>query len=371
MNKLTISYQTIRPILNTLPTYYIEQGDGSYSLFVVGDEKFIISHILASDFDNKSDFESIYKSAASSTFSPDDALVAGLIANGVPFVQPRLSDGRVKIVAEKTSASTITFYSHNWTDKTTWYEKSIRITEEAINYGDNLNYQLSHQNIIDSYHGKYTNEDFILDSQGYSYRVSVSVDGYVKTEQDPHYGTGGDYLINYSDGYIIFLQEQDPDSIIYATYHYATSSIFTIKPGVGKQLKFGVVEVQFSNDVEIKDSVIFQPYGYVDVFAPQYLQSNGGPYPSGTKIPLGNPIIYKTIQDYLNDSRKSYPIYPALGGSGWRGMDTSCIIMDWDYEGDKILRSDYGMEIRVYLQHDSAFGGEWATFTCYAKSESL
>lgn len=368
MNKLHVTYLTIKPLLNVIPTYYIQLGDGSYTVLAVGDESTVISHVDSTDITN---FETNYKSAAHAAASEDDALVAGSILNKIPFVKPRLDDGRVRISSERTSASTITFYSHNWCDKTTWYEKAVRVVNESpTNSGDNLTYILSHQNVIDSYHGKYTNEDYIKNADGYSYRIAVTVDGYTKTEQDPHTGTGGHFTVNYADGYVVFLSAQNPSSTIAVTYHYATGSTFTIKPLPGKVLRLGVAEVQFSDDVEINDSVLFQPYGYVDYFAPQYMTTNGGPYPPGTKIPLGNPLIYKSIQDYLNDSKKSYPTYPALGGTGWRGMQRPCIIMDWEYEGDKVLRYDQGMEIRVSLQHDTVFGGDYSTVTFYCRSEN-
>lgn len=368
MNKLHVTYQTIKPILNTIPTYYIQLGDGSYTLLVVGDESMIISHTEGSDV---SDFETNFKAGAKATASQDDALVAGAIVNKIPFVKPRLDDGRVRVSSEKTSASTVTFYSHNWCDQTTWYEKAVRVVNESpTNSGDNLTYVLAHKNIIDSFHGKYTNEDFIKNADGYSYRVSVTVDSAAKTEQDPHVGSGGHFTVNYDDGYVIFLTTQSPSSTIAVTYHYANGSTFTVKPAAGKALRLGVAEVQFSDNVEINDSVLFQPYGFVEAFAPQYCTTNGGPYPPGTKIPLGNPLIYKSIQDYLNDSKKSYPTYPALG-SNWRGMPRPCIIMDWEYEGDKVLRYDQGMEIRVYLQHDTVFSGDYSTVTFYCRSENL
>lgn len=369
IHKLTVSYNTIKQIMTLAPTYYVLQGNGGYEIFVVGENLFTSCCIL--DSTSITNFETNYKSKCIATVSGDDALILGSVANKIPFVQSRLADGRTRVSSEKTSASTVTFYSHNWCDRTSWYEKSIRVIETATNTGDNLSYKLSHINIIDSYHAKYTNEDFIKNTDGYSYRVSVLVDGYSKTEQDPHYGSGGHFTVNYVDGYINFFTAQNPASTVSVTYHYATNSIFTIKPAAGKALRLGVAEVQFSDDVEINDSVLFQPYGFVEVFAPQYCTTNGGPYPPGTKIPLGNPLIYKCIQDYLNDSKKSYPTYPALGGNGWRGMPRPCIIMDWEYEGDKVLRYDYGMEIRVYLQHDTVFGGEYSTVTFYCRSEDL
>lgn len=364
INKTWNSLKTLSAAKSLSIQHELDADIGIHQIFCI-DEKIvylteIFTGVVPTDRDqtqndtDKSDFETNYLSKCNISLSP------------------RLPDGRARISSEKTSLSTVTFYSHNWCDKTTWYEKSVRaVNEAATNSGDNLTYTLAHKFVIDSYHAKYTNEDYIKDADGYSYRVSVSVDGYSKTEQDPHYGAGGHFTVNYVDGYIIFLSAQNPASTVNVTYHYATNSIFTIKPAIGKAIRLGQAEAQFSDDVIINDSVLFQPYGFVEAFAPQYCTTNGGPYPPGTKIPLGSPLVYKSIQDYLNDSKKSYPTYPAIGGDGWRGMQRPSIILDWEYEGDKVLRYDQGMEIRVYLQHDAVFSGNYGTVTFYCRSENL
>ena len=283
---------------------------------------------------------------------------------------PTLSDGRIRISAEKTNSSTVTFYSYDWTDKTSWYVNSIRMNE-TLSYTDGYHYNCSKSSIIDTYHGKITAEDFLKDPDGYSYRFWISVNGTLKTEQDPHYGVGGHYTVDYLNGIITFLTPLNPTDIVSVKYHYATNSIFIVAPTPGKQIRISVVEIQFSDDVVLNDSAIFQPYGFVDAFAPQYMTTNGGPYPPGTKIPLGNPIIYKSMQDYLNDSKKTYPVLPAMGGQGWRGIQRGSITLDWDYEGEKVLRADQGMEIRAFLQHDTPYAGAFATATFYCKSEPL
>jgi hypothetical protein len=304
---------------------------------------------------------------------PQNVAAPVQLYSGNTAAMPVLTDGRLRISAEKTNSSTVTFYSSDWTDKTTWYFTSTIVSNEMLTNSDGyyINYNTAHLNLIDTYHGKLTTEDFLKDAAGNSYRVSVWVDGVKKTEQDPHYEAGGDFTINYFTGVITFLTPLTSSNVVTATYHYAVNSIFTIAPSTGKQLRLSVVEIQFSDDVVITDTASFQPYGFVDYFAPQYMTTNGGPYPPGTKIPLGNPINYKTIQDYLNDSKKSYPPYPAMGGSGWRGIQRPSITMDWDYEGQKILRSDQGMEIRVSLAHNTPFGGGFATATFYCTSENL
>jgi hypothetical protein len=269
---------------------------------------------------------------------------------------------------EKGDTSKKTIISHDWSDPTTWAESSVRVVEEvATDEGAHTSYALAHTNVIDTYHGKVSQEDFLLDAGAFSYRVVVTVNDVVKVEQDPHYGTGGDFTVNYATGKIVFLAALSPSDVVKVTYHYATNSTFTVRPEAGKAIKLEFAEVQFSDDVEVNDSVIFQPYGLVDVFAPQLMPG----IPSGTKIPLGNPVVYKALSDFQNDAVRSYPVYPAFGGSGWRASPRPLIVMDWDYVSSTLLRSDYGMEIRLSLQHDTPFGGWYATATFYCLSEAL
>jgi hypothetical protein len=281
------------------------------------------------------------------------------------------SDGRQRVAQEKSDVAKKTVVSHDWTDPTTWAEASVRVVDEvASDDGAHTDYSLAHGNVIDTYHGKVSQEDFLLDAGGNSYRVTVKVNDVAKVEQDPHPASGGDFTVNYPTGKVGFLSALQPDDVVKVTYHYATTSVFTLKPDAGKALKIEFAECNFSDDVELLDSVVFQPYGFVDVFAPQLLQANGGPLPPGTKIPLGNPVVYKAMSDFQNDAVKSYPTYPALGGNGWRGSPRPIIVLDWDYVSSTLLRADYGMEIRLRLQHDVPFGGWYATATFYCLSEA-
>src|SRR3990167_297718 len=282
------------------------------------------------------------------------------------YAESRTQDGKPIYALEKSDVNKATLISHDWTDPTTWYETSIRVADELVtNSGDNQRYVLAHTYIIDTYHGKISREDFIKDADGYTYRIEVKVNDVIKIEQDPHYGSGGDYTINYDDGYVDFLSPLDPADEVKAIYHYMVDSIFTIKPDAGKNLKIVFVEVQFSDDVILNDTVVFQPYGLVDVFAPQLMPG----VPSGTKIPLGDPTKYKTMTDYQNEAVKAYATYPMLGGAGWRGSPKAIVIMDWDYVSSTVLNSAYGMEVRIKLEHDTEFDGWYATASFYCISE--
>ena len=274
--------------------------------------------------------------------------------------------GRIRTSAEKSSISKTTIFSHNWCDKTTWYCTSSYVSDEtATDSGNHISYSLAHTYIIDTYHGKLSGERYLKNSNNISYRVSVRKNGVAKTEQDPHYGSGGDYTVNYITGVITFLSANIDTDVITCDYHYAVDSTFILKPVTGSFL-VASVEVQFTDDIVLTDSVVFQPYGFVDVFAPQLVGNGEGQIPSGTKIPLGNPLVYQTMTDFYNDCSRSYVAYPPMGGSGWRGCQQSVLVLDWDYTATTDIFSEYGMEIRISLEHHTALTGGFvlATFYC-------
>lgn len=301
--------------------------------------------------------------------------VSGVVSlTGIPTVNldaPHTSLNVPRVAIEKPDNTFITLYTHNWCDKTTWYENSTEVVSGlATDNGDHLSYSLAYENIIDTYHGKLTQEDYLTDTNNHSYRVSVWVDGEEQIEEDPH-TTSGDFNINYASGIITFNEALTGTEEVTATYHYASNGKNTIAASAGKILTVEAVEVQISEDIEINDTLRFTIYGYVDVFAPQLLIANGGPYPPGTKIPLANSLIFKTMADYFNDTIKAYPKYPAMGGSSWRGMAKDIYVMDWDYIRSRVLYGDYGMEIRIELDHNVEFGGALATATFYCTTQDV
>ena len=292
---------------------------------------------------------------------------------GVSIPEKRTSSDVLRVAVEKSDSDFRTLYSPNWCDKTTWYEAGIRVAEElATDRGDDRVYSVEHSPIIDTYHGKITNEDFLLDDDGETYRVIVKVNGEIKEEQDPHYNTAspdvseqfkGNYIVDYRNGTVKFHEALDSNYEVLISYDYVTSSLFTIKPLDGEILKLSSIEVQISKDVSLKDTLKFQSYGYASFFAPQL------GLPEGTKIPLGQPFVFKTMGDYFNDTIKAYPSYPPLGGSNWRGMRDTMYIMDWDYLKSRVLKSSLGLEVRIFLEYDEEFEGTFGTATFYCGVE--
>lgn len=274
----------------------------------------------------------------------------------------------LRVAAEKPDTESTTIYSHDWSAKETWLDNATRVVDEvAVHVSGYQIYNLTHSYLIDAYHAKTTKEDFLTDAGGYSYRIQATVNDTPVVEDDPHYGEGSrDYCVDYQAGLLKFHTPLAPTDVVKVTYHYSGSSEFTLQPNAGKILKIELVEVQFASNLILTDSVIFQNYGYVDVFAPHLTPV---PFPPGTVIPLGNPLIYKSIRDFQNDALRSYPPYPPIGGSDWRGMMQPAVILDWDYTRSKPLYHSYGMKVVVSLEHHKPFGGDYGTATFYCSEE--
>lgn len=299
-------------------------------------------------------------------FSNYDTINVENAAKGSPITISSTIDNEITAYIKKAVNPKIPFISPNWCDKTTWYAGSTYVSNEtATDSGDHTTYTLAHTNVIDTYHGKITFEDALTDSDGRSYRAVVKVNGTAKTEQDPHYGTGGDYTIDYAAGTVTFLSALQANDVVTVSYHYADTVIMTVAPLTGYKLIIESVELHITEDAVMNDSCRFQAYGLVECFAPQLMQP---PYsiPEGTKIPIGDPLVYKTIVDLINDSNKSYPSYPALGASNWRGSPEPIHKFIWDYdEGVTELYAKYGMEIRLSLDHNEPCGGTSVTVTLH------
>ena len=361
----------------------------------------------------------------------DVSPAGGLIGahSGLPLVEvqtfqtttPKTSDGRDRVAIEKSDGSRLTQVTHDFTKKTTWYQASQRVEDEVLvevtelstppinpenracyhvgasatgawvgqegkiaiydvdlwrfvdlpagwTFGDRKLYRSAFDYLIDVYHGLLWNEDKLRDSLGNTYRVAVTNDVQgALTENDP-FDDSGDFFVDYRNGLFFMSASQGVGEEITATYYKATNSHFVIAPTTGKKIQIESVDVQFSEDVDLRDTVVFEMWGPIDFFAPQLLQSNGGPFPSGTKIPLDT-TKYKTMRDFQAECDRAYPPYPAMGGSSWRGLTQPTFVFHWEYVRGVTISSALGMELHIYLEHDRPYLGDYATATLYCVSE--
>jgi hypothetical protein len=374
MNNIQLSYSVFKSLIGTFAVYYSEAADGSFNLYTFPTRNDANVAIISSPADI-ADFDATIRPTATEVESQNEAIARSVIANASLPASVQLYTGfgepvphgvnNIPIFATtKSDATKATLYSFDWTDRTTWYPDSVRVVNEAPASLGAGAYQLAHTDVIDTYHGNLTGEDFLLDAGGFSYRVAITVDGTPQTEQNPALGAGGDFTVDYYTGVVQFLAGHEPGggAAVLVTYHYATTSRFIIKPLPGRILTLDNVECQFSEDVIFNDSISFQPMGPWEFFAP------GLGLPPGTMIPLGNPVRYKGMKDIFNDATRAYPKYPALGGPSWRGSQTPTIVCCWDYIGATVLQSSLGIEIWLSLDNNIKFGGDFATATFYCTS---
>jgi hypothetical protein len=245
----------------------------------------------------------------------------------------------------------VNIVTHNFCDKTTWWQQSTQVTDETLtDSGDGLTFNSAHSEWIDLTHGGYYLEDRVENRDDYI--PVVKVDGVTKTERTPFSATGGDYVVDYHSGQVTFAEAQT--GTVTASYFYAGSSLFVVAPDAGKVLWVRDSEVQFSVDVVMTSTINFQAWAYNPTELPN-------------KMPVSNKTNYKTLRNFVEEAKGVYPTVPAIGGSP-RGMLQEHIVFPFKYTQVKALPSSMGVEIRVWMDEDVEFEGEFGTATFYCSS---
>ena len=258
--------------------------------------------------------------------------------------------GRLKIVQENRFGTDLTIATHNLCDKTTWYYASLRSEdEELLDSGDGYTFHCDHKFIIDMTHGKVMDEDSTVEDVEHGYQVVVNIDGYEAPMREPFMETGGDYEVNYKDGYIVFFEDQSGKEVI-GSYSYADKSTWVLAPLPGKMIQIEQAEAQFSEDIIIKDTLNFDIYVY-------------NPYDLPNKVKYKS-TTYKTMHNFIDEALGSYPEIPPIGG-GVRGTESGTRGFPFMYNNVKVLKASQGIELRLSLKNDIPFEGDRVTATFY------
>jgi hypothetical protein len=265
----------------------------------------------------------------------------------------KTSDNLLRVSSEKpTDGKKLTLITPDWGDKTTWYYKSRKFSGTLANLGDDKNF-VGNGVWVDNFHGKYTGEDFLKNDLGQIPRLKVYVNGLQKTEVHPHTQVG-DYVVDYNTTKVSFTTPLDPIDVVSVDAWVVGSSYWSILPKPGTKIMIELVEAQFSDNIQMNDSIIFQPYVY-------------NPNDLPNKMPYGEPTVYKTVTDFINESNKAYPIINKTTASNpnWRAMKQNITVFNWDYQTAMPISAAVGGEIRIYLEHDEPFEGTaTAAFYC-------
>ena len=256
------------------------------------------------------------------------------------------ASGKPRFQIDPPEGSRVDTVSQDMCHRETWYQKSEAVVGEALSdSGDGLTFHSTHDNWIDVYHGKLTGEHYLRSMYGHK----VYVDSVQKTESSPGMADG-DFQVDFETGDVTFNSSQSGNTVT-ADYHYENGSRWIIKPTEGKKLILTAVEVQFSTNVTMMDSIVFEIWV------------------GGNKV---QDAFYQTFQDLINASVGSYPQVPALGGNNWRGNQFPVNLLRWPYyeRGVTIMKSSQLWEAHVRLENNNAFMGEHVVTTFYGISEN-
>lgn len=278
------------------------------------------------------------------------------------------SEGFLRVSPEPRNGSLLNLISHNFCDPCTWFSTSVPVEDEALTPDANRRiFSSVNQHWIDLQHGRVSDEDDVASG----YPVTVKIDGAVQTERPPFQDEGGDFWVDYEEGRVHFNEPVAEGAAVTASFHRANGSQWKLEPTSGKCLKIVGCEAQFSLDIIVNDTIVFEIFGYVEVFAPHLCTTYDppGPYPPGTQIPIQT-VRYKTMYDFVNEANGSYPTIPAIGGPS-RGIRTGILELPWRYQAVKMLRSSMGMKVEVYLQNGKPCDGALGTliFLCLSEAE--
>lgn len=344
-------------VKKNLRIQYAEFAD-RYDIYASEDGLFMWNVCLLKTDDGVSDFENNYKPMANKP------------------INQRSIRGNVINQTDLRAGNKTQVISQNFCDKNTWYSTSIRRTNQAMtDVGDGYTFMLSdgYKIGVDVTHARILHERRLRSA----YKVKAYIDSVEVPEKDPH-DNDGYFVVDYDTMNITFDTNQSGKTIT-CDFSEVQNSKWYLAPLDGKIIRLVKAELQFSRNAKMKDTFVFQPRADVSKFPPlfPYWDENPygapGPYPAGTKLPIGDAVYYQSVFDLICEANLAYPTLEKTIGEnlGWRDLKDDIVIYSWDYENQATidLNSAYGMDIEISLEHDTECEGQAAVVTFYCLSE--
>jgi len=273
----------------------------------------------------------------------------------VPFVQIDLRTGRPQ-------SQSYTIVSHDFTDRTSWYQNSIQDQNLQLVTSDNLTYQapVDHRHWVDINSKKLTLDyKGVLERDGSS---TISTIREVTVTVDDNPVDPADYTINFPAGSVTFNSPQS--GTVRATFWHndgvLNPSDFILNPPPGWCFRIEHVEIQFSKTMSFTNSVGFEIWAggalsdYMDfnvmLFDAGYGQSR---------------TLYRGMRDLINWCNNQYPLIPACGD-----LTDDILVFPFKFLIAPTIKSSQGTLIRLYSSNHQELVGEIATATFYMEMVS-
>jgi hypothetical protein len=266
-----------------------------------------------------------------------------------PLIPPKDPLGIPLTVSEPRRGTELIIVSHNYCDPCTWYTESIRVNEEILTSEDGYTWNSVNPYWIDMVSGRMFKDYKTRELVDHKYDIVLTVDGYSKLYRDYFSETGGDFSIFYEDGYIKSFEDWSGKEIK-CSYSYATGSAWSINPDFGTKIDIEQADVQFSSDVMMNDTVIFETLVY-----------NPEDFPN--KI-VYDTAYYKRVQNIIDEAIGAFPTISKLSPNA-RGTKYDTVEFPFKYGTVKTLDSSVGLELRIRLENNIKYGGSFCTASFY------
>lgn len=269
--------------------------------------------------------------------------------DGIPEIEviaPTNEDGTPIVTHTEPMGESGALPTHDFTDRTTWYTLSERVTNEVPTLNSGTTYDLVNMNIIDAYHGKITRENHLESI----YAEVVYDDGVVIPNTE--------YSVNYDQGTLTL--DNTPSGVLTIDYSYENGSSFIVEPKSGCLLKVKDAEIQFTKDV-VMIPVEFEIWVFNPSFDVNLAESPSNPL----RIKLADKSdVYKGYKDIINIAKQGTGKIDAIPG-----FTFDIMVFPFHYDRVITLKSSLGMQLRVRLVDETPMTGEWGTITFYVVKE--
>ena len=280
---------------------------------------------------------------------------SSISSTGNPIVEPGLYTGPL-------GSRGMSLVTPDLGDRTTWYQKSVQVTNEILaDSGNGLTFTSTNPHWVNIYSLKLT----------YTYKQIPKRDGtfgkhadWAITVKVDNVAVTSGFTINYAAGTITF-DSSKAGSTVTATYWHNNGithpSEWLLVPLAGKKFIVEHCELQFSVGMQVNDSVRFEIWAGANLATygafPDYLFDAGYGQMRAE---------YRNANDMINAANLGQGTIAKFGN-----LTKEVIVMPFNYLQAFSLPSSLGCVFRIYLTQDIPYGDtDIATTTFYTQSVS-
>lgn len=263
--------------------------------------------------------------------------------------------------------SNFTIVSHDFSDRTTWYQKSLAIANETLtDSGNQLLFTSAHIHWVNMNGPKLTldykkvlERDGTLTNASLRY-VVVKVDGATKVETT-------DYTVDYPAGTVTFVAPQS--GVVTASYYHNAGvthcSEFLFTPPPNMLYRVEHIESQFSRNTNFTDAVVVEIWAGGVSLSNSIYSVNLAAY-SGFASALFDAgygqsrSTYRNMNDLINWCNNQYPTIPACGS-----LSQDILVFPFLYIVHPTISAKQGTVIRLLTKNDTEIDAEICTVTLY------